>query len=78
MGQIIHQEYNNFNAVIDVDGSNDNTHMFAKYMLEERKDKTHSIELVTEPQRKGFIENFNKIIDKSCQDDSIVLFLNKH
>jgi hypothetical protein len=43
MAQIIAQEESSFNAIADIDGSKDNTHMFVKYTLDERKDKSISI-----------------------------------
>lgn len=48
-------------------------------MLDEKKDSRPKIELVTEPERKGFIDNYERYITKYCgkSEDSIVLLLNK-
>lgn len=53
--------------------------MFAKYMLDEKNDKQPKIDLVTQPERKGFIENYEKYITKYCgkSEESVILLLNK-
>lgn len=72
MKAIANQGYKNSLVVIEDDGSSDNSHIFAKYTLEEAKND--KITLVVQKERKGLLNRFQEFLGK-CQEDSIVLVL---